>query len=329
MRHDQNSCAPRYSVVRFFNILCLVPLLSIVGCKTDASDPLGQCDKDSDRQAILAMQGTFAVSFFFQEIEALDPTYTLQEDAYETAAIEVVKAIEQAENSIVLQHILMIPTEEGEFFPLKHWRQDWTFEDTQVLEYQGDRIWTHRALSPVEIGCSWTQAVSQVDDGPRYEAFGTWQHSDGQSVWESSETYRPLPRRELPRTGEYDVLLASNTHAIDAQGWDHIEDNIKWRLAENSGLVRESGLNRYQLIESDATDVALNYINATGDFWSDVRDVWMELVGDSGSVRILAEYDGFPTYEWLFSAEAQLADASPEERIEALRELMGQFVESL
>lgn len=306
-----------------------ITLAILAGCGASTTEPpVSNCDQDRDRQAIMAMQGTFAVSFFFQEVEALDPNYTIDPDPYETGGLEVVEVIEQSDTKIVLQHVLLIPEEGGTYYPLKHWRQDWEFQDKNVIEYQGERIWAHRELTPMEYKCAWTQAVSQVDDGPRYEAYGTWEHdNNGQSSWESSQTYRPLPRREFSRADEYDVLLAQNIHSIDTQGWDHIEDNLKWRLDDNSALARETGLNRYQRIDNPtATQAALDYLDTTDSFWDDVRQEWAKALGNSGRVKVLAEYDGFASYDWLFATEEAYADAPPAERLEAIKIVIAYFV---
>jgi hypothetical protein len=79
---------------------------------------------------------------------------------------------------VSLQHILVVE-KDGKRSPLKHWRQDWTFEDAELLEFRGQRSWARRVLSPLEARCTWSQAVFEVDDGPRYEGSGRWTHARG------------------------------------------------------------------------------------------------------------------------------------------------------
>src|SRR5688572_18536912 len=151
-----------------------------------------RCNPARDRAAIMGMAGTFDVAFNFEEVKAIAPGYELREP-YATGGTEVVSAIEQGPGHVVLQHVLLIEIGPEQFFPLKHWRQDWVFQDRELLEFQGKRIWTHRRLSKKEARCTWSQAVSQVDDGPRYESYGFWKHRPEESSWTSRPTYRPLP----------------------------------------------------------------------------------------------------------------------------------------
>ena len=77
-------------------------------------------------------------------------------------------------------------------FVQKHWRQDWSYEDKKILEFQGKNEWAVKRHENVKK--SWSQAVYQVDDSPRYESYGIWVHEDGVSRWVSKSTNRPLPR---------------------------------------------------------------------------------------------------------------------------------------
>ena len=46
----------------------------------------------------------------------------------------------------------------------KHWRQDWTYEDTSIHAFQGEGVWVERAFDADEVSGRWSQAVYQVDD---------------------------------------------------------------------------------------------------------------------------------------------------------------------
>ena len=229
-----------------------------------------------DRAAILTMAGAFRVTFQFEETVACTPGYHLA-DAYHEQATELVEVIADTGNRIELQHLLVV--ESG--FVVKHWRQVWTYEDASVLDYRGLNTWEHREVpAPARRG-TWTQAVFQTTDAPRYEATGRWTHLDGQSTWESEVTWRPLPRRERERT-DYHVIQCRNRHTITPDGWVHEQDNQKVALDDAGSPIRvvahEAGLNRYDRVESDVVAPAIEYWEFYAEAWKDVRAAWQPIL---------------------------------------------------
>lgn len=229
---------------------------------------------DEDRAAILAMAGEFEVTFDFEESVSLQPGYELKKP-YQEDATELVIVIEDTPERIALQHLLSDP-ESGRV--VKHWKQVWTWQDTRIVEFQGRDKWKVRELAPAEAAGTWSQLVTQVDDSPRYESFGKWQHDGGFSRWESAPTARPLPRREHTTRDDYEILRAINRHALTPDGWVHEQDNLKQVLDESgtvSGYIaRELGLNRYRRTESADFTKVREYWEATSPFWSVVSKFW-------------------------------------------------------
>jgi hypothetical protein len=293
------------------------------GAARPADEP---CDPARDRAAVLAMAGAFRVSFAFDETEALQPGYALHEP-YRATASEVVELIEEDDRRIVLQHVLLVSDESGRSNTMKHWRQDWTFQDRELLEFRGRETWRRRFLTDAEARCTWSQAVFQVDDGPRYESYGRWSHVAGQSTWTSQETWRPLPRREHTKRSDYDVLIGLNRHQITPGGWTHEQDNRKWVIAGARALARERGLNRYERVDLKSADLARVYLARTGSFWADVRAVWSVLLGAQAVVVVRREVDGKPPYEPLFALAEEIAAAPPEERRRRIRETLIPYLE--
>ena len=211
---------------------------------------------ERDRRAILAMQGGYKVTFDFLEVLGFSPDYE-KGRPYQSWGTEYVYVLENQANYISLQHVLVmtIQQEDGslsEPIVMKHWRQDWRYQDITLLEYQNDNKWITRTLDAGEVEGKWTQAVFQVDDSPRYEAIGEWQHNSSFSSWKSSKTRGPLPRREYSVRDDYNVLEGYNTHVVTRHGWRQVEEN--WKLkTDGSGwpdsalpyLAKEQGLARY------------------------------------------------------------------------------------
>ena len=106
---------------------------------------------EKDRRAILAMAGEFKVGFHFQETLSLRSDYEAKEKPYEEAAFETVKVVEDSGKKIVLQHILQAGPA-----VVKHWAQIWTYEDTEILEFQGGPVWTAKKISEEEDKGKWS-----------------------------------------------------------------------------------------------------------------------------------------------------------------------------
>jgi hypothetical protein len=287
-----------------------------------------ECDRERDHATILEMRGVYAVTFDFEEIEALAPEYELQ-PPYRTNGLEVVIPLEVEPTSIMLQHVLLMDDGSGAYLPLKHWRQDWEYEDVSLWEYQGRRVWQHRTLAEEDARCTWSQAIYQVDDGPRYESFGRWVHTEQESRWSSGETFRPLPRRESART-DYDVLLAINTHIVDEGGWTQAEDNYKLVLDSKTSVARERGTNRYERIDDPAAEEAAHaYMDSTGEFWADVRAEWYRLLDEIDHARVHETIDGVASYDVLLLLAEELAGAESNVRQARIHEVIAPYVEPI
>lgn len=241
---------------------------------------------DADRAAILAMAGEFEVTFDFEETVSLQPGYELKKP-YQEDATELVIVIEDTPERIALQHILS-DKETGRV--VKHWKQVWTWQDTRIVEFQGRDKWKVRELAPGEAAGTWSQLVTQVDDSPRYESYGKWQHDGGFSRWESAPTARPLPRREHTERDDYEILLAFNRHALTPDGWVHEQDNLK-QVLDESGVVsrylaRELGFNNYHRTETADFTKVREYWEATSPFWSVVSKFWDSIERDRDEFTI-------------------------------------------
>jgi hypothetical protein len=237
------------------------------------------------------------VTFDFSETVAIEPGYTLHEPYHATAAVELVEVLVDEPRRVVLQHLLV-----GDEGVVKHWRQDWTYENADLYEYAGDRTWRHRRLPAEDVRGTWTQSVYQVDDSPRYTSNGRWVHGDGLSSWESDWTWRPLPRRELTKRDDYDVLIARNRHTLTHTGWIHEQDNYKLVLRDGARkvLVRETGINRYDHVDPVKADAARGYWGRTRDFWAVVRSAWDELLVPGANIKLHAKIEDKTLWKSMF-----------------------------
>jgi hypothetical protein len=258
---------------------------------------------ERDRAAILAMAGEYKVSFEFTESVALRAGYETK-PVKRSGGTELVVVVEDSPARIVLQHLLLDPRDNT---VIKHWRQDWTWQDRELLEFRGDRRWQRRKLSPQSAKGRWTQSVYEVDDSPRYAATGRWQHRGDTSEWVSEETWRPLPRREHTTRDDYDVLVGINRHIITPWGWVHAQDNTKLDLRRNAAeplIAREMGINTYRRISDVDFSAARAYWQRTSSYWAAVRNDWERRLRGSSSVVVELDVGGVPVMNSLL----ELAD---------------------
>ncbi len=257
------------------------------------NDP-AKTDFERDRAAILSMAGEYRASFEFLETIVFDPALD-KARPYQSWGTEFIFVLDDRETFISLQHILVMRMQGGDGqetqpITIKHWRQDWQYEDESLNIYLGNNRWGNISLDPGRAEGMWSQSVFQVDDSPRYESLGSWVHSNGMSTWESGETWRPLPRREFSVRDDYDLLVGTNRHSITPTGWIQEEDNLKVKLsasskqgqfdgiAAHSVLAREIGLNRYERIEGFDFSPAKEYWGKTQAFWDSVKDNWQDIL---------------------------------------------------
>ncbi len=226
---------------------------------------------DCDRRAILAMLGEYQVAFNFNETAVLRPGY-VRKNPKHSGGFEIVVLVDDSGSSISMQHILV----SAKGMTIKHWRQEWIYEQPSHWVYVGNQRFEKHYRKPVSIPGTWTQLVFEVNDGPRYAGSGRWNHRYGVSTWTSERTWRPLPRREYTTRNDYQLLNVENRHTITPQGWTHEQDNTKVvrEDGEDIILVREFGFNDYRRITGFNFRPGLTYWKATAPFWSVVRARW-------------------------------------------------------
>ncbi len=283
----------------------------------------GLSDLERDRRAILAMAGTYRVTFDFLEVTPFG-AQDGPKAPYQSWGTEKIYVDSDKGELISLVHILemRIVQPDGkvsEPMVTKHWRQDWTYQPTHVVRYQGNDRWERRLLALSQASQRWVQTVYQVDESPRYASLGKWAHTGSFSSWLSDETWRPLPRREWSVRTDYQVLAGTNRHTILANGWVQEENNLKAVLTQLRELDpsrpyvgREYGVARYERIRDADFAAADQYYERTKEFWDQVRDRWSKIFAERGSVTLLGPVDKLGLFQPLFAhAEAIAEQGAP------------------
>ena len=258
--------------------------------------------RKKDAEAIKNMCGCFEVTFNFAE------TFNYSSDSlYKPSKTKVSKALEWAQlvtdenDKIQIQHLLQMGNPADPMI-IKHWRQDWLFENEDFYLYNADNQWTFNQKTKGDVKGQWTQKVYQVDDSPRYEGSGSWVHVDGKSYWEST-TPAPLARREYTTRSDYNILMRGNRQEITDYGWLHDQDNSK--LIREDGkddflLAKEKGYNTYVKVDDSRCAVAAKWWVDHTDKWVTVRAKWDEVYGRNKDLSLEAKVDNKALYKHLF-----------------------------
>lgn len=97
---------------------------------------VANAQKSEDIKAIKGQCGCFDVKFGYAETFAPDKDYKFHE-RYLTGGREWVFVDEESKDKLVLMHLLVI----GDTMVIKHWREDWVYENTDLLAYDKGTKW--------------------------------------------------------------------------------------------------------------------------------------------------------------------------------------------
>ena len=274
---------------------------------------------DFDKQLIKGMCGCFDVKFNFAETFSYSKDSTYQPSKVKIAgALEWAQLVEEDNNKVVIQHLLVVGSESNPMV-IKHWRQDWIYQNTNFYMFNHDRKWNFLKFSDDEVKGQWTQKVYQVDDSPRYEGSGSWVHVDGKNYWENA-TDAPLPRREYTKRSDYNVTLRSNRHEIVDKGWIHDQDNKKIIRVEGEDdfiLAEEKGYNVYTRVDDSKCIAAQKWWEENQEYWKRVRDIWKTIYGDETNLELADKVEGKRLYDVLFSMDINSSEKKIKKAIES------------
>ena len=256
--------------------------------------------KQQDIKSIKSMCGCYEVKFNFAETFQY-PKDSLSYKPSKTKhdyGLEWVELLEDTPNKIVMQHLLIV----SDKMIIKHWRQDWLYENTDLYSFDKNTSWKYQKLDKKAVKGQWTQKVYQVDDSPRYEGSSTWVHVDGNDYW-ANVADAPLPRREHTKRDDYNVLKRRNIHEITKTGWNHEQDNDKL-IRDESGkdvlLAQEKGMDVYTKVPDIKCIAAQNWWKENNAIWKNVRDKWQTLFDRHKDLNLENTVDKKPLYSFLF-----------------------------
>jgi len=258
---------------------------------------------EKDKETIKSLCGCFDVDFKYKETFSASKNYK-PKDVYETGALEWVSYEPQPDGSVRMQHILIIDSS----MIIKHWREDWSFENPNIYTYDKNYRWTKTKVDAAKVKGTWTQKVFEVDDRPQYDGVATFSYFDDKTLWQSTVD-APLPRREYSKRTDYNVLNRGNRLYISPTGYLHEQDNkkIKRTTGEKDTLiVDEKGVNIYKKIEESKCQAGIDWWQKNKVYWNDVRTVWTDLLPTLPELAIQFTVEDKKLYERLFKLNEDL-----------------------
>jgi len=258
----------------------------------------------TDKQAVNKLCGCFEVEFKYAETFSPDPAYKYHERDEISGGIELSLPIEVSDKKIVIQHLLVIT----DSMIVKHWREEWTYENPVIWRYKGERTWVKETVPAEQVKGKWTQTVWEVADEPRYQGFSQFVDLDGKIIWQNT-TDAPLPRREYSVRNDYNILKRTNRLNISDSGYIHEQDNEK--IIRKNGadklLTQEKGINSYKRISDKECNAALYYWEKNKDYWGRVRQAWADYISKQTVISLKTKVGGKLLHEYLIDLSKQYA----------------------
>lgn len=272
----------------------------------------------TDIKAIEDLCGCFEVTFNYAETFTNDTQNEYKAGKLnDKAVVELSLPIEKTDKKVVIQHILVAGGH-----VIKHWREDWTYENANLWTFDGDQTWKKvPAAKPEQVKGTWTQTVWEVDDAPRYQGTSRWVENNSSLYWLNT-TDAPLPRREYTKRDDYNVMERTNRLTINGKGYMHEQDNRKIirKGGKDEVLAYEKGYNNYVKVADSKCDAAKTFWTADkAAFWKDVVAVWDNKMAKASTLTLTKDVDGKLMYEALDEIEKKnLSGAARQKAIEAL-----------
>lgn len=295
-------------------LVLLTLLAAAVSISTSA-----QNKKKQDQKAIKDMCGCYEVTFNFAEtFEYVDDSTYVPSPVKHDKAMEWVELLEDTDNKIVLQHLLIVGPPQKQMI-VKHWRQDWEFENTKLYQFDHDNKWNFVTLPNDQVKGQWTQRVFQVDDSPRYEGSSSWVHVDGKSYWENTSD-APLPRREETLRSDYNVTGRTNRQEITPNGWIHDQDNKKILREDHKDdvvIAEEKGHNTYVKVADSKCKTAQNYWKDNHKKWAHVRAKWDKVFARDTDLLLEEKVDNKVLFKYILDDDNYKTSAQIDPVIDA------------
>jgi hypothetical protein len=270
-----------------------------------------QAQAPKDKPNIDKLCGCYEVEFKYAETFSPDTSYKFHDRDEISGGLELILPVEVSDKKMVLQHLLVI----ADSMIIKHWREDWTYENPTIFRYHGNKLWAKEQLKPEDVKGKWTQTVWEVSDAPRYQGTSEWINTDGKTSWQSTAD-APLPRREYSVRNDYNILRRTNRIVLNNDGWVHEQDNQK--IIRDKGtdklLVEEKGINSYKKVDDKKCAAAKVFWEKNKGYWAKVRTAWENYLSSHSSVELKDKVEEKPLHQYLTELGSEFAKGKVKEQ---------------
>lgn len=272
---------------------------------------LVQAQSAETKKYVESLCGCFNVEFKYAETFAPDEEYKFHKREGINGGTELTFPVEVSDNKIVMQHLLIV----SEGMIVKHWREDWTYENPEIWKYKGNNLWEKDRLPADQVKGKWTQSVWEVSDAPRYQGAAEWVTLDGKTFWQNT-TDAPLPRREYSVRSDYNILRRTNRLVLNDKGYVHEQDNEKINRKDGVDqlLVEEKGKNTYVRVDDKNCDAGRAYWKKTQPYWTKVRQAWENYLAEHTAVAIKKSVDDKALHDYLFAQAKEFSSGKLKEK---------------
>jgi len=252
----------------------------------------------NNNEAVKKLCGCFTVEFKYAETFSPVKEYKYHDREEISGGLELAYPVEVSDKKISIQHLLLVT----DSMIVKHWREDWTYENPVIWKYADTKTWVKQQLKPEQVKGKWTQTVWEVSDEPRYQGYSQFIQLDGKLLWQNT-TDAPLPRREYSVRSDYNILNRTNRLHITDSGYIHEQDNRK--IIRTNGidqlLAEEKGINTYKRVTDKQCDAAKQYWERNKGYWLKVENVWAAYVNIHDRIKLKAKVENKVLHQYLFT----------------------------
>lgn len=243
-----------------------------------------QASPEQTLDTIKNMAGCFVVDYSFSETKVLDANYQLDPRVYDVKGFvvkELVKVVHESDQQIRLQHFMQADSHAGKTkFMMRHHGEIWQKNPAYRYKYLGrfgdsDR-WD---VETIDADDRWVRAVTNLDDGLRYQCQGTWAPNLAFSKF-ACKAFAPIPGRETRDMGrkDYNTLDRTTEVVIYNDSWLERQRNTKIQFSpdQQQALVEEVGkIWSVRVPEEECHNVS-QWADERQPFWDVLAEAWDE-----------------------------------------------------
>lgn len=258
-------------------------------------------EKGTYLDQVKGMAGCYIVDYNYSENEVLDSEYSLDPRVYDASKYivkELVRVVDESASMVRLQHFMQAESFDGDvLFMMRHhgevWQQAPDFRYRYEGRFDGNDHWALESLDGTEN--QWVRAITNLDDGLRYQCLGSWTEERSYSQFEC-KAFSPIPGRETRDMGrtDYNTMQRSTQVALFGQSWLEKQKNIKVDFSRDRSreLAGEVGKIWSVRVPDEECATVSSWADERQAFWDILAQAWDEAYDGSRPFKEIKYVDG-------------------------------------